>query len=115
MAANWNLTDAPFGTICGIRVAPDFDHMADIATNSLSILWVICVKPYQIVDRRGILVVRDNITSPTFVKWYLSKRTGGDVVNPKPSVSSNLKHNWSDITWLLKIYTIKLVQVWRLH
>ena len=36
---------------------------------------------YQIVDRRGILVVRDNITSPTFVKWYLSKRTGGDVVN----------------------------------
>ena len=24
------------------------------------------------------------------------------------------KHNWSDITWLLKIYTIKLVQAWRI-
>ena len=22
---SWNLQDAPFGTICGIRVAPDFD------------------------------------------------------------------------------------------
>jgi len=36
---------------------------------------------YQIVDRRGINVIRDNITAPTFVKWYFSKRTGGDVVN----------------------------------
>jgi len=78
---SWNLTDAPFGTICGIRVAPDFDHMADIATNSLSIFVGDLRQAYQIVDRRGILVVRDNITSPTFVKWYLSKRTGGDVVN----------------------------------
>jgi HK97 family phage major capsid protein len=36
---------------------------------------------YQIVDRRGILVIRDNVTTPGKVKWYFTKRTGGDVVN----------------------------------
>ncbi len=78
---SWNLQDAPFGTICGIPVVPDFDHMADIANNSLSIFVGNLNQAYQVVDRRGINVIRDNITSPTFVKWYFSKRTGGDVVN----------------------------------
>jgi len=77
----WNLQDAPFGTICGIAIAPDFDHMADIATNSLSIAVGDLNQAYQIVDKRGISVVRDNITSPGNVNWYISKRTGGDVVN----------------------------------
>ena len=78
---SWNLQDAPFGTICGIRVAPDFDHMDDIANSSLSMFVGNLNQAYQIVDRRGINVIRDNITAPTFVKWYFSKRTGGDVVN----------------------------------
>lgn len=77
----WNLQDAPFGTICGIAIAPDFDHMADIANNSLSIAVGDLNQAYQIVDKRGISVVRDNITSPGNVNWYISKRTGGDVVN----------------------------------
>ena len=77
----WNLQDAPFGTICGIAIAPDFDHMADIATNTLSIAVGDLNQAYQIVDKRGISVVRDNITSPGNVNWYISKRTGGDVVN----------------------------------
>lgn len=77
----WNLPNAPFGTILGIPVVPDFDHMPDIATNSLSVFVGNLNQAYQIVDRRGILVVRDNITSPTYVKWYMTKRTGGDVVN----------------------------------
>lgn len=78
---NWNITDAPFGSICGIPVAPDFDHMADISTGSLSIAIGNINQAYQIVDRRGVVIVRDNITSPTYVKWYVSKRTGGDVIN----------------------------------
>ena len=78
---SWNMQDAPFGTICGIPVAPDFDHMADIATNSLSIVVGNLNQAYQIVDKRGISVVRDNITSPGDVNLYISKRTGGDVVN----------------------------------
>ena len=77
----WNLQDAPFGTICGIPVAPDFDHLADVATNSLSIVVGNLNQAYQIVDKRGISVIRDNITSPGNVNWYISKRTGGDLVN----------------------------------
>lgn len=77
----WNLTDSPFGMICGVKVAPDFDHLADIATGSLSVIVGDLNQAYQIVDKRGISVVRDNITSPGNVNWYISKRTGGDVVN----------------------------------
>ena len=77
----WNLTDSPFGMICGVKVAPDFDHLADIATGSLSVIVGDINQAYQIVDKRGISVVRDNITSPGNVNWYISKRTGGDVVN----------------------------------
>lgn len=77
----WNITDAPFGMICGLRVAPDFDHMADIANDSLSVIVGDLSQAYQIVDKRGISVVRDNITAPGNVNWYISKRTGGDVVN----------------------------------
>ena len=77
----WNITDAPFGMICGLRVAPDFDHMADIATDSLSVIVGDLNQAYQIVDKRGISVIRDNITAPGNVNWYISKRTGGDVVN----------------------------------
>ena len=77
----WNITDAPFGMICGLRVAPDFDHMADIANDSLSVIVGDLNQAYQIVDKRGISVIRDNITAPGNVNWYISKRTGGDVVN----------------------------------
>lgn len=36
---------------------------------------------YTIVDRMGIRIIRDNITEKGFVKWYTTKRTGGDVTN----------------------------------
>lgn len=78
---SWNLTQTPFGSICGIPVDPSFDHMADIANDSLSIIVGNLNQAYQIVDRRGILVIRDNVTTPGKVKWYFTKRTGGDVVN----------------------------------
>jgi HK97 family phage major capsid protein len=77
----WNLTDSPFGMILGIPVVPDFDHMADIANDSLSIFVGDLNQAYQIVDRRGVNVIRDNITNPDVVQWYFTKRTGGDLVN----------------------------------
>lgn len=36
---------------------------------------------YQIVDRQGISILRDPFTEKPFVKFYTTKRTGGDVVN----------------------------------
>ena len=36
---------------------------------------------YQIVDRIGVRVLRDPFTAKPFVKFYTTKRVGGDVVN----------------------------------
>lgn len=36
---------------------------------------------YQIVDRNGISILRDPFTDKPFVKFYTTKRTGGDVIN----------------------------------
>lgn len=36
---------------------------------------------YQIVDRVGIRIIRDNITLPGFVKWNMSRRVGGGLRN----------------------------------
>lgn len=36
---------------------------------------------YQIVDRLGITVIRDNITTPGFVKYHMRKRVGGGAIN----------------------------------
>ncbi|HCZ48506.1 MAG TPA: phage major capsid protein, partial [Gammaproteobacteria bacterium] len=36
---------------------------------------------YTIVDRQGIRVLRDPYTSKPFVKFYTTKRVGGDVTN----------------------------------
>jgi HK97 family phage major capsid protein len=36
---------------------------------------------YQIVDRRGIRILRDPFTEKPFVKFYSTKRVGGEVVD----------------------------------
>jgi Predicted phage phi-C31 gp36 major capsid-like protein len=79
--------------ILGIPVVPDFDHMADIANDSLSIFVGNLNQAYQIVDRRGVNVIRDNITNPDVVKWYFQNVQVAMLLTPKPSVSSNLKLN----------------------
>ena len=77
----FNLQTGAFGTLLGHPVDASFDHMADIATDSLSIIYGDLGAAYQIADRRGISIVRDNITTPGQTKWNMSKRVGGDVVN----------------------------------
>jgi HK97 family phage major capsid protein len=37
-------------------------------------------KGYAIVDRQDTTVVRDNLTEKPFVKFYATKRVGGDVI-----------------------------------
>jgi len=62
----------------GITEAED---MPAIGANSLSIAFGDFREGYTIVDRMGIRVLRDPFTSKPFVKFYVTKRTGGDVVN----------------------------------
>lgn len=77
----WGMQDSPFGRILGVPVVPDFDHMADIANDSLSMFVGDLDQAYKIVDRRGIIIKRDDITDPSESTWYVNKRTGGGLVN----------------------------------
>ena len=67
-------------TILGHSVTRAED-MPDLATGAISLAFGDFSECYQIVDRQGIKVLRDNLTSKPYVKFYTTKRTGGGVVN----------------------------------
>ncbi|CAO5677857.1 MAG: hypothetical protein HEEMFOPI_01187 [Holosporales bacterium] len=50
---------------------------------SIPILFGNFKKGYQIVDRRGLSLLRDPFSSKPFVEFYATKRVGGDVVDTK--------------------------------
>ena len=68
------------GTLLGFDVV-EAEDMPDIATGSLSIAFGDFKAGYQIVDRQGIRILRDSFTAKPYVKFYTTKRVGGDVVN----------------------------------
>lgn len=74
------LTAGASDTIVGRPVLQATD-MATAATNSLSVALGDFSRGYQIVDRIGIRTLRDPFTAKPFVKFYTTKRVGGDVVN----------------------------------
>lgn len=67
-------------TLLGVPVAhaPDMPAAAD---DSLSVALGDFRRAYIIVDRIGIRVLRDPYTAKPFVKFYTTKRVGGEVVN----------------------------------
>ncbi|MCE2926450.1 MAG: phage major capsid protein [Rickettsiales bacterium] len=67
-------------TLMGVPVYMATD-MPTAATNSLSVAVGDFKAGYQIVDRRGIRILRDPFTEKPFVKFYATKRVGGDVIN----------------------------------
>jgi HK97 family phage major capsid protein len=68
------------GTLLGFKVVEAQD-MPELAANSLSIAFGNFNQGYQIVDRLGIRILRDSFTAKPYVKFYTTKRVGGDVVN----------------------------------
>lgn len=59
-----------------------FEDMADYTgTGNLGVAFGDMAETYQIVDRVGITVLRDPLTSKGNVIFYTRKRVGGDVVN----------------------------------
>lgn len=58
-----------------------FEDLAVIAADSLSIALADFMEAYEIVDRKGLTLVRDNLTEKPFIKLYTTRRVGGDVVN----------------------------------
>ncbi len=67
-------------TLMGVPVYMAAD-MPIAASNSLSVAVGDFKSAYQIVDRQGISILRDPFTEKPFVKFYATKRVGGDVVN----------------------------------
>lgn len=57
------------------------EDMPALAEGSLSLAFGDFQQGYQVVDRQGIRVLRDNLTSKPYVKFYTTKRTGGGVLN----------------------------------
>lgn len=62
----------------GITEAED---MPDMVSDALAMAFGNFSVGYTIVDRQGIRVLRDPFTDKPFVKFYTTKRVGGDVVN----------------------------------
>ena len=68
------------GTLLGFNVV-EAEDMPTIGANSLSIAFGDFNAGYQIVDRQGVRILRDSFTAKPYVKFYTTKRVGGDVVN----------------------------------
>ena len=67
-------------TLLGKRVV-FMNDLQDVAADSLSLVYGDFSVGYTIVDRIGFRVIRDNLTDKPNVKFYTTKRTGGDVTN----------------------------------
>lgn len=68
------------GRFLGSPVAID-DNIADVAANSYSLFYGDFRRAYTIVDRRGIAVIRDNVTKKGVTKFHVSKRVGGGITH----------------------------------
>ena len=69
------------GTILGQRVDSSFDHLPSLGAASKSIVFGNFASAYQIVDRKGITILRDPLTNKPYVGFYTTRRVGGDVIN----------------------------------
>jgi len=67
-------------TLAGYPTAV-FEDMPNIAANSLSLAFGNMGEAYQVVDRMGIRVLRDPFTAKPYIKFYTTKRVGGDVID----------------------------------
>jgi len=57
------------------------EDMPNVAANTLSVAIGDFRQGYQVVDTAGIRVLRDPYTKKGYVKFYTTKRVGGDVIN----------------------------------
>ncbi len=74
-------TTAGFGgRLLGSPVVVD-DNVAVVAANSYSLAYANFQRAYTIVDRRGIAVIRDNVTKKGVTKFHFSRRVGGGITN----------------------------------
>ena len=68
------------GTLFGVPVVFAAD-MPAVATNAYAMAYGDFSQAYQIVDRYGLRVIKDVYTNKPFVRFYTTKRVGGDILN----------------------------------
>jgi HK97 family phage major capsid protein len=74
-------TTAGFGgRLLGSPVLVD-DNMPAVAANSYSVAFGNFRRGYTIVDRRGVAIIRDNVTKKGVTKFHVTKRVGGGITN----------------------------------
>jgi HK97 family phage major capsid protein len=78
----WNagLSDSMSDTFLGFPVVTSND-MPSFEVGNVAIAFADFKQAYRIVDRAGIRVLRDPFTDKPFVKFYTTKRVGGDVTD----------------------------------
>jgi len=79
----WIWADARDGNpnqLCGYEVV-EGEQMPDVASGSMSIAFGDFAKTYLIVDRVGVMVLRDEYTKYPYVVFNTRKRVGGGVQN----------------------------------
>lgn len=74
------LQDGSPDRLCGFPVAYD-DSMAAIGSGAIPVALADWKQAYQIVDRHGMRVIRDNITAKPFTIFYAYRRVGGAAVD----------------------------------
>jgi len=67
-------------TLFGIPVV-EMEDMPDVAADSLSVALAQMQETYTIVDRQGVNILRDPFTDKPYIRFYTTKRVGGDVLN----------------------------------
>lgn len=68
-------------TLLGFPVVSMDDMAAYTVTDALAIAFGDMRETYQIVERQGTRILRDPYTSKPYVKFYTTRRCGGDVIN----------------------------------
>ncbi len=70
-------------TLAGEAIV-EVPDMPGVAANNIAALYGNMELTYLVVDRIGIIVLRDPYTNKPFVGFYTRKRVGGGVTNPEP-------------------------------
>lgn len=59
------------------------EDMPALVTGAVGALFGDFREAYTIADRIGLAVIRDQVTQPGFVRWYVRRRVGGALTNPE--------------------------------
>ncbi len=78
----WNpsISEGMASSLLGVPVYAS-SHVPEMGKGAIPVIFADLASGYKIVDRVGIRVMRDPFTDKPFVKFYSTKRVGGDVVN----------------------------------